>query len=152
MKKAVLVAAGLLVLGGLSFAAMDETAPKADDTKAMGDAMAAPAMPAPMMEPPAADPNHINNKYCPIDGNQNGTMGAPVEVEYKGKFYQLCCKDCAAEFQKDPDQYIKKIDEMNAAEEKKDSMMKAAGETMDKGMDAAGDAAKDAGDSMMMKK
>lgn len=48
----------------------------------------------------------LNNKICPTDGEQNGSMGAPVRVVYKGKVVDLCCAGCPAEFGSDPDGYL----------------------------------------------
>ncbi|MCA9405944.1 MAG: TRASH domain-containing protein [Candidatus Omnitrophica bacterium] len=38
-------------------------------------------------------------------------MGDPYQIEYDGKIYNLCCSMCAKDFQKDPEKFIKKINE-----------------------------------------
>jgi len=52
----------------------------------------------------AATPLH--NPLCPTDGEKNGSMGAPVQVVYKGKVVDLCCSGCPAEFGADPDKFL----------------------------------------------
>ena len=52
----------------------------------------------------------VDNKVCPV-------MGASIikehalYVEYKGKIYSFCCPGCIPEFKKDPEKYIKIIEE-----------------------------------------
>jgi YHS domain-containing protein len=53
----------------------------------------------------AADPATATNKVCPVSGDKVGSMGKPVYVEYQGKKIALCCKDCVADFKKDPAKY-----------------------------------------------
>jgi YHS domain-containing protein len=38
--------------------------------------------------------------------------------EYKGKVYNFCCQMCIEEFKKDPQKYIKKVEEEKAKEKK----------------------------------
>lgn len=55
-----------------------------------------------------AEPVNVGNKTCPV-------MGSPVNgqdfVEYKGKRYGLCCAGCKGTFLKDPEKYIKLLNE-----------------------------------------
>jgi|GEM_PF-1894231 len=59
------------------------------------------------------------NKICPVSGEKiEEEMKATYE--YNGKIYNFCCASCVKEFRKDPDKYIKKVDdELKAASEKK---------------------------------
>ncbi len=52
-------------------------------------------------------PMEVGNKMCPIDGKKIGEMGEPVKYEYKGMTYNLCCKMCIPEFEKNPEKFIK---------------------------------------------
>ena len=78
-------------------------------TKKSDDSMDAP-MEDSMMQVP--------NKICPISGEETDEHGAPYVYEYKGKKYNLCCAMCVKDFKKDPDKYVKMIE---------DQMMKDAG-------------------------
>ena len=52
---------------------------------------------------------------CIISGKKLGEMGAPLTFTYKDREIKLCCAGCKAKFDKDPDAYVKKIDEEAAA-------------------------------------
>jgi YHS domain-containing protein len=57
---------------------------------------------------------------CVVSGEKLGEMGKPVPYEYKGREIKFCCKDCIKDFNKDPDKYVKKLDEAEAkAKDKK---------------------------------
>jgi hypothetical protein len=68
---------------------------------------------------------------CVVSGDKlGGDMGDPVDYVYKqpGKPDQLirfCCKDCIKDFEKDPAQYVKKLDDA-AANKPKDAKSKDA--------------------------
>ena len=48
---------------------------------------------------------------CIVSGNKfDGSMGKIYVTTYKGREVKFCCSGCAAEFNKDPDGYIKKIE------------------------------------------
>jgi YHS domain-containing protein len=51
----------------------------------------------------------IWNKVCPIKGEEIDA-DAPT-VEYKGKVIGFCCPGCDAKFQKDPEKYLKNLNE-----------------------------------------
>jgi YHS domain-containing protein len=51
----------------------------------------------------------IWNKVCPIKGEEIDA-DAPT-VEYKGKVIGFCCPGCDAKFQKDPEKYMKNLNE-----------------------------------------
>jgi YHS domain-containing protein len=58
----------------------------------------------------------VGNKICPVSKEKTDVMGGPVEYEYEGKSYNLCCKFCLKDFKKDPEKYIKMIEENLAGE------------------------------------
>ncbi|MDD4955882.1 MAG: YHS domain-containing protein [Candidatus Omnitrophica bacterium] len=47
---------------------------------------------------------------CPVTGEKIDEK-AKVTYEYKGKIYNFCCSACIPEFKKDPEKYIKKVEE-----------------------------------------
>lgn len=53
---------------------------------------------------------NVGNKICPVSGEkiEEKTKSA---YEYEGKIYNLCCASCIEEFKKDPQKYIKKVEE-----------------------------------------
>ena len=53
----------------------------------------------------------VGNKICPVSGEEVGTMGEVVKYEHKGKVYNFCCKMCVKDFKKDPQKFIKKVEE-----------------------------------------
>jgi len=52
---------------------------------------------------------------CPVLG---GNVDQKVFVDYQGKRIYFCCQGCDAEFKKDPEKYMKKIQEMGITLEK----------------------------------
>lgn len=65
---------------------------------------------------------NVGNKVCPVSGESVEVMGGPVKVEYKGKIYNLCCKMCAKDFKKNPEKYIKIVEEEIASRQKKSAL------------------------------
>jgi len=61
---------------------------------------------------------------CTVSGDKlGGDMGAPNDFIYKqegrpDRLIRFCCKDCLNDFNKNPDQYLKKIDDAYTAESK----------------------------------
>ena len=53
----------------------------------------------------------VGNKICPVSGEKIGTMGEGVAYEYEGKVYHFCCPMCIKDFKKDPQKYIKILEE-----------------------------------------
>lgn len=51
----------------------------------------------------------IWNKVCPVKGEEVDTK-APT-VEYNGKVIGFCCPGCDSKFQKDPEKYMKNLNE-----------------------------------------
>lgn len=61
-----------------------------------------------------ADTQAVNagNKICPVSGEKiDAAAMKPATYEYKGKIYNFCCEMCIDEFKKDPEKYIKKVEE-----------------------------------------
>ena len=79
------------------------------------------AMLAPSLAPAAEKEKDKDKKpkpypmdTCVVSGEKLGEMGKPYVHEYKGREIKFCCKDCLKDFNKDPDKYIKKIEEAEA--------------------------------------
>jgi YHS domain-containing protein len=51
---------------------------------------------------------------CPVSGEKLGEMGKPFVFTYKGQEVKLCCPGCKKDFDKDPAQYLKKIQDAAA--------------------------------------
>lgn len=60
----------------------------------------------------------VGNTICPVSGNKvnDGKMGEAVKYEYNGRIYNLCCKMCVKDFQKDPEKYSKIAEDEVAGE------------------------------------
>ncbi|OGX08318.1 MAG: hypothetical protein A2Z88_05750 [Omnitrophica WOR_2 bacterium GWA2_47_8] len=123
MKKTIAI---LIILGlipaSVAFAGYGKKkaeAPATPPAEAVAPAAEAPAA-VPAVEAPtvvdAATPVEVGNKICPISGKQVGEMGEIVKVEHNGKVYNLCCPGCLKDFQADPESYIKKLEELQAAD------------------------------------
>ena len=55
---------------------------------------------------------NAGNKICPVSGEKVGQGGmVPVTYEYEVRIYNFCCVACIEDFKKDPQKYIKKIEE-----------------------------------------
>jgi hypothetical protein len=46
---------------------------------------------------------------CVVSNEKLGEHGEPYVFVHNGQQVKLCCKDCLADFNKDPDKYIAKI-------------------------------------------
>jgi YHS domain-containing protein len=58
----------------------------------------------------AAAPKPDNLTTCPVSGDKLGAdMGKPYVFVYQGQEVKLCCPMCKADFDKDPQKYLKKI-------------------------------------------
>ncbi len=57
-------------------------------------------------------------KTCIVSGDKLGEMGDPYVYEYKGREIKFCCKGCVKDFNKEPEKYIKKIEEAEAKAKK----------------------------------
>lgn len=47
---------------------------------------------------------------CPVSGKKLGSMGDPIKVMYEDRQILLCCAGCQTKFEKEPQDYIEKID------------------------------------------
>lgn len=65
-------------------------------------------------------------KTCVVSGDKlDGDMGAPVDYIHKvdgkpDRLVRFCCKNCVKDFKKDPEKYLKMIDDATAAKAKAD--------------------------------
>jgi hypothetical protein len=57
-------------------------------------------------------------KTCVVSGDKLGEMGDPFVYKYKDREIKFCCKGCLKDFNKDPQKYIKKIEEAEAKAKK----------------------------------
>ena len=48
-------------------------------------------------------------KKCVVSGDPLGEHGKAVKVTYKGTDVYLCCRDCKADFDKNPMKYVKMV-------------------------------------------
>jgi YHS domain-containing protein len=48
---------------------------------------------------------------CIVSGEKLGEMGKPVVLVHAGQEMKFCCKDCVKKFNKDPEKYIKMMNE-----------------------------------------
>jgi hypothetical protein len=64
--------------------------------------------------PPADRKLAEAQKYCPVTGEQLGSLGVPLKLVVKGQPAFLCCKGCVAEAQKDSDKTLKALADAKA--------------------------------------
>ncbi len=55
---------------------------------------------------------------CLVDGIKLGSMGDPYVFVYQGQEIKFCCSGCKPIFLQDPDKYMKKIQDAEAAANK----------------------------------
>jgi YHS domain-containing protein len=96
----------LIVAGMLAVAPAIRAEDKPVDPSKTGTVKTEPAKAAPVK------PYTLTN--CIITGEKLGEMGSPFVFNYQGREIKLCCKACLKEFNKDPQKYLKKIDEAEA--------------------------------------
>lgn len=48
---------------------------------------------------------------CPVTGEKLGSMGPPIPVSVKGRTIQVCCEGCVSAVRKNPDKYLKIVDD-----------------------------------------
>lgn len=53
---------------------------------------------------------NVGNKICPVSGEKIDEKMKAI-YEYQGKIYNFCCPMCIDIFKKDPEKYIKKVEE-----------------------------------------
>ena len=57
---------------------------------------------------------------CVVSGGKLGSMGEPVVYECEGREVRFCCAGCVKQFEKDPETYLKKLDEAVVARDLRD--------------------------------
>lgn len=60
---------------------------------------------------------NVGNKICPVSGEKIDEK-LKATYEYDGKLYNFCCVSCVDDFKKDPQKYIKKVEQELQAESK----------------------------------
>jgi hypothetical protein len=51
-------------------------------------------------------------KYCPKTGELFGSMGKPYKITLASRTFFLCCEGCEEAVKKEPEKYLKKLDEL----------------------------------------
>jgi hypothetical protein len=93
MKNTLLKMAALILLAGAPALV------RADGTNAPGSSTNTIIKPYPL-------------NYCIVSGDKiGGDMGKPIGTVYKGQEIKFCCSDCPPKFKKDPEKYMKMLDE-----------------------------------------
>ncbi|MEI6713440.1 MAG: TRASH domain-containing protein [Verrucomicrobiota bacterium] len=59
----------------------------------------------------AADTAPYPLTTCVVSGEKLGTMGKPYVYNHEGREVQFCCKSCVKDFNKNPKQFLAKLDE-----------------------------------------
>lgn len=73
---------------------------------------AAALIAVPALRAADAKPKPYPLKVCVVsDEKLGGDMGDPYVHTYKGQEIKFCCKGCLKDFNKEPDKYLKKIQE-----------------------------------------
>ncbi len=117
-KLAVVLVSGILVFGASNLVFAQETGAVKEVQKAV----------------------NVGNKICPVSGDKIDEK-TKVTYEYQGKIYNLCCPMCTDPFKKDPEKYIKKVEQELQTDSKQESGHEEqatetmqGSETMPKGM------------------
>jgi YHS domain-containing protein len=63
---------------------------------------------------------------CPV---LQGNIDKNIYVDYKGQRIYFCCKGCDAEFKKDPEKYVKKMESQGIIPEKSPTAAAKAGKS-----------------------
>jgi hypothetical protein len=89
----------LLTVATLAFLAGTPTLLRAADTNSPSSSTNVAVKPYPL-------------DYCLVSGDKiGGDMGKPIVTVYKGQEIKFCCKDCPSDFKKNPEKYMKMLDE-----------------------------------------
>ncbi len=76
------------------------------------------AAPAAGDKPAMNEQKHDTTKdqtICPVSG-EPVSKDSKITYTYKGTVYRFCCTDCREEFKKDPEKYIKQMQEREKSE------------------------------------
>ncbi|MBZ0255003.1 hypothetical protein K8I31_03015 [bacterium] len=57
---------------------------------------------------------------CLVTKQKLTAMGKPVDVIYKNRLVRFCCNNCVAQFEKDPDEYIRQLNAAVIQQQKDD--------------------------------
>jgi YHS domain-containing protein len=57
---------------------------------------------------------------CVVSGEKLGKHGDTIVYMYKGQEIRFCCKDCIGDFEKNPDRYLKDLEEARSSAAGKD--------------------------------
>ena len=77
-----------------------------------------PPTPAPAPAPVApAKPDTYPLDTCVVEDSKLDSMGKPYVFQYKGREVRFCCKGCKKGFLKNPEMYLKKIDDAAKAKQ-----------------------------------
>ncbi len=88
----------------------------------------------------------VGNKICPVSGEKiGGAMGPGEQYEYQGKIYNFCCSGCIEEFKKNPEKYVKIVED-----QMKGDMGQHMGMTGEGGMEGHHHMMGEKGKNMMM--
>jgi Cu+-exporting ATPase len=50
-----------------------------------------------------------DSTICPVSGEHFTVAADSPKVDYQGKTYYFCCNDCVADFQKNPEKFVAKL-------------------------------------------
>lgn len=92
-----------------AFVALAKAGKEPGEHRTKGDAKAMDAMPV------KSQPYTLST--CPVSGEPLGSMGDPIVKEIDGREVRFCCKMCVGRFEKNKDDYFKKIDEQMIADQ-----------------------------------
>ena len=107
--------AAVLGLAALGLGSVAARAGEGDDCCSPASKTQYIAADAPTTKPAAAYPLDV----CPVSGEKlGGDMGAPVVKQEDGRTVKFCCDECVKAFEKEPEKYNKKMDEMIVAKQK----------------------------------
>jgi YHS domain-containing protein len=94
MKISAIATLAMLLLGTVALFAAEDQKPATDQKS------------KPAATQPTTRPAKPFNKKCPVMDDED--VDPKITYTYKGKVYGFCCKDCIADFKKDPEAYAKK--------------------------------------------
>ena len=117
----VVLISGLFILGisNLSFAMMCSGHAAGGKHAQIAQAESSGHQHETMVDTQASSKEDVNagNKICPVSGEKIVDK-LKATYEYNGKIYNFCCASCVGEFKKDPEKYIKKVEEELQVESK----------------------------------
>ena len=150
MKKEIVVLTTVLTLGVAGFVYAEEmNAPDVGATAQGAEQMAADvgdtvADAGTTMEQATGEMAEVevNNKLCPIDMKEIGSMGEPANLSYNGKIYKICCPACLEEFNKNMGLYTENFAKVEPVAETMEKVGETAGEMKDMAAGAVQEEAK----------